>query len=136
MGLRIAIAATRALESLLFEVESADVGTFLSMSAALVLVGLLASYLPARHASSVDPIESLRADRGRWPRRGRSITYRPRPVPRLRRTQDSEPDDRLRILERPRETCITTCISAGPRWLAFTSAESVKTPDFSAHERR
>ncbi len=49
-------------QSLLFGVESADVGTFLSMSAALVLVGLLASYLPARRASSVDPIESLRAD--------------------------------------------------------------------------
>ncbi len=62
MGLGIALAATRALESLLFGVESADVGTFLSMSAALVLVGLLASYLPARRASSVDPIESLRAD--------------------------------------------------------------------------
>ncbi len=62
MGLGIALAATRALESLLFGIESADVGTFLSMSAALVLVGLLASYLPARRASSVDPIESLRAD--------------------------------------------------------------------------
>ncbi len=62
IGLAIALATTRALESLLFGVESADVGTFLSMSAALVLVGLLASYLPARRASSVDPNESLRAD--------------------------------------------------------------------------
>ena len=62
MGLGIALVVTRALESLLFGIESADVGTFLSMSAALVLVGLLASYLPARRASSVDPIESLRAD--------------------------------------------------------------------------
>ncbi len=62
VGLGVALAATRALESLLFGVESADVGTFLSMSAALALVGLLASYLPARRASSVDPIESLRGD--------------------------------------------------------------------------
>ncbi len=62
VGLGVALAATRALESLLFGVESADVGTFLIMSAALALVGLLATYLPARRASSVDPIESLRAD--------------------------------------------------------------------------
>jgi ABC-type antimicrobial peptide transport system permease subunit len=32
------------------------------MSASMVLVGLLASWLPARRASGVDPIESLRGD--------------------------------------------------------------------------
>ncbi len=53
VGVRMALCAEarhvqrRVVESLLFGVESADVGTFLSMSAALVLVGLLASYLPA-----------------------------------------------------------------------------------------
>jgi ABC-type antimicrobial peptide transport system permease subunit len=62
VGLGIAVAATRLLESLLFGVEPAYVSTFLGMSAALVAVRLLASYLPARRASSVDPIESLRGD--------------------------------------------------------------------------
>jgi ABC-type antimicrobial peptide transport system permease subunit len=32
------------------------------MSALMVAIGLLASYLPARKASSVDPMESLRSD--------------------------------------------------------------------------
>lgn len=60
VGLGIAIAATRALRGLLYGVEPADLGTFLVMAAMLAVVGLLASYLPARRASSVDPIESLR----------------------------------------------------------------------------
>jgi ABC-type antimicrobial peptide transport system permease subunit len=50
------------LERLLFDVEPADPSTFLSMTAALVAVGLLASWLPARRASRVDPIESLRGE--------------------------------------------------------------------------
>jgi putative ABC transport system permease protein len=62
LGAAIAAGATRVLEGLLFGVEPADAGTFLVMSASMVLVGLLASYLPARRASSVDPIESLRGD--------------------------------------------------------------------------
>ena len=52
--------ATRALGSLLYGVEPADTVTFLVMSVAMLVVGLLASYLPARRASNVDPIESLR----------------------------------------------------------------------------
>jgi predicted permease len=62
IGIGIAIASTRVLEGMLFGVAPADVGTFLAMSVSMVLVGLLASYLPARRASNVDPIESLRGD--------------------------------------------------------------------------
>jgi predicted permease len=61
-GVAVAIASTRVLERLLFGVEPADPATFLAMSAALVVVGALASWLPARRASSVDPIESLRGE--------------------------------------------------------------------------
>jgi len=62
VGLLVAVASTRALEALLYGVEAADAGTFLAMSATLVGVGLLASWLPARRASSVDPMESLRGE--------------------------------------------------------------------------
>ncbi len=62
IGVGAAVGATRVLGNLLFGVEAADVGTFLGMSAAMMLVGLLASYLPARRASNVDPIESLRGE--------------------------------------------------------------------------
>ena len=52
----------RALQSLLFEVRAVDAGTFAAMSAAMVAIGLVASYLPARRASLIDPIVSLRGD--------------------------------------------------------------------------
>lgn len=62
IGLIAALMTTRALASLLFGVQAIDIGTFLAMSASMIVVGLLASYLPARRASNVDPIESLRGD--------------------------------------------------------------------------
>jgi predicted permease len=62
IGIGAAVAATRVLGNLLFGVAAADARTFLGMSATMVLVGLLASYLPARRASNVDPIESLRGE--------------------------------------------------------------------------
>ena len=51
-----------ALGSLLFGVEAVDVSTFAVMSLTMVAIRALASYLPARRASLVDPIESLRSD--------------------------------------------------------------------------
>jgi putative ABC transport system permease protein len=62
IGLCVAVAFTQALGSLLFGVEPLDPATFGSMSLAMAAVGLLASYLPARRASNLDPIESLRRD--------------------------------------------------------------------------
>ena len=62
VGVGIALLATRALGAMLFGVEAFDVGTYLGVSAVMVLVGLAASYLPARRASSVDPMESLRTE--------------------------------------------------------------------------
>lgn len=62
IGVAIAIVSTRALGSLLFGVEAVDVATFIAMSLSMIAVGLLASYVPARRASNVDPMESLRSD--------------------------------------------------------------------------
>jgi ABC-type antimicrobial peptide transport system permease subunit len=61
-GLIVALFSTRALGRLLFGVETFDLTTFAGVAAGMLLTGLLASYLPARRASSVDPIVSLRAE--------------------------------------------------------------------------
>jgi ABC-type antimicrobial peptide transport system permease subunit len=62
IGVVVAFGTTRALGSLLFGVQAVDLTTFLAMSAIMVAIGLLASYVPARRASNVDPIESLRVE--------------------------------------------------------------------------
>jgi predicted permease len=62
IGILAALASTRALGSLLYGIQAVDAATFAGMSAMMVAVGLLASYLPARRASNVDPIESLRGE--------------------------------------------------------------------------
>ena len=61
IGLVVAYFATRALSSMLYGVGRLDPWTLTATSLALALVGFLASYLPARRASRVDPIQSMRA---------------------------------------------------------------------------
>jgi predicted permease len=61
-GLTAAFALTRLMRSLLFEVSPADPVTYLSVSAGLIFAAMLASYLPARRATKVDPVEALRAE--------------------------------------------------------------------------
>ena len=60
VGVAAAFAATRLLETLLFEVNALDIRVFVAMSIMMIGTGMLASYVPARRASNVDPIESLR----------------------------------------------------------------------------
>ena len=60
IGIAGALALTRAMTSLLFHVGSADLPTFTIVAAILVVVSLLACYLPARRAARVDPIIALR----------------------------------------------------------------------------
>jgi putative ABC transport system permease protein len=55
-----AVALTRLIASLLFRVSAFDEGTFISGVVMLAIVVLLASWLPARRASRVDPIVALR----------------------------------------------------------------------------
>jgi putative ABC transport system permease protein len=62
LGLLLAWAGTRLLDALLFGVEPTDPLTFGVISGLLVAVGLVASLLPARRATRVQPTEALRAE--------------------------------------------------------------------------
>ena len=62
IGLFGAAMLTRILQGLLYGTTPLDPWTFVGMSVVMLLVGLLASYVPARRASSVDPLEAMRAD--------------------------------------------------------------------------
>jgi putative ABC transport system permease protein len=62
VGLGTAIVATRALSSLLYAVSAADPATFVASSLVVVVVALLASYVPARRATRIDPVDALRMD--------------------------------------------------------------------------
>ena len=60
MGIAGALALTRVMTSLLFEVKPTDPATFVLVTLVLALVALAASFLPARRAMRVDPVVALR----------------------------------------------------------------------------
>jgi putative ABC transport system permease protein len=60
MGIAGALALTRLMQGLLFQVSPTDPVTFISVTALLTIVALAASYLPARRAMRVDPMIALR----------------------------------------------------------------------------
>lgn len=62
IGLTGAFLFTRLIRSLLFGVEATDPFTFVGISMLLAFIALLASYFPARRASQVDPLISLRSE--------------------------------------------------------------------------
>ena len=62
LGLPCTIAATRLVSHMIFGLSSADPTTLASASLILILVGILAGYLPALRAMKLDPMTSLRHD--------------------------------------------------------------------------
>jgi putative ABC transport system permease protein len=59
MGTAAAFGLTRALSSLLFGVTAADPATFAVVAILLLLIGLIASYIPARRAAALDPMIAI-----------------------------------------------------------------------------
>jgi putative ABC transport system permease protein len=62
LGLAAAAALSRIVSSLLFQISPLDPLTYVSASAALLTAAALASYVPAHRASTVNPVDALRAD--------------------------------------------------------------------------
>ena len=60
VGLAGAVALTRLIENLLFGVSAIDPATYLVLSLMLMGVSLTASYIPARRATRMDPVQTLR----------------------------------------------------------------------------
>ena len=60
IGLAIALALTHVMTALLFGIAPTDATTFIVVSMLLILVALLACYIPARRATKVDPLVALR----------------------------------------------------------------------------
>jgi ABC-type antimicrobial peptide transport system permease subunit len=62
IGLACSFGAARLLQSLLYGTKPSDASTFAAVAAILAICALIASMLPARRASSLNPVEALRAE--------------------------------------------------------------------------
>ena len=62
VGLAGAVALTRFVRTMLFDVSAADPVTFSAISFMLAAVAFLACYIPARRATRVDPLVALREE--------------------------------------------------------------------------
>jgi putative ABC transport system permease protein len=62
VGLAAAAASARYLQSMLFGIEPLDFWTFTQVAVAFTAIAMLASYLPARRATAIDPVVALRQE--------------------------------------------------------------------------
>jgi hypothetical protein len=62
VGIGVAAALMRLMTSMLFEVSPLDVTTYAGVSVVLLAAAMLASYVPARRAASLNPVDALRAE--------------------------------------------------------------------------
>ena len=62
LGALLSLALSQVIASLLFATSSWDAPAYLGMALTLLLVALLAGYIPARRASRIEPMRALRAE--------------------------------------------------------------------------
>ena len=62
VGLLASLAAQQSLKSFLYGVSPMDVSTYVTVSGVLIAVGMLAAFIPARRAASIEPTQALRAE--------------------------------------------------------------------------
>ena len=62
IGLGAALFLSQSMKSLLFGISPLDPLTYITIPAVLILAAVVASYMPARRAASIDPVEALRAE--------------------------------------------------------------------------
>ena len=62
IGLVAAVGLMRVMKTLLFGISPMDPATYVAVPVVLMAAAMLASYLPARRAAAVDPVEALRAE--------------------------------------------------------------------------
>ena len=62
LGLALAFGITRLMSSILVGISPTDPLTYTSVAGGLLVVALVASYIPARRAANVDPMTALRID--------------------------------------------------------------------------
>jgi ABC-type antimicrobial peptide transport system permease subunit len=62
LGVAGALAASGTISALLYGVSASDPWTYAAVVALMLGVGLLASWLPARRATAIDPASALRSD--------------------------------------------------------------------------
>jgi ABC-type antimicrobial peptide transport system permease subunit len=62
VGVVVAAGLMRLMTSVLYRVSPLDMPTYVGVSAVLLVSAMVASYLPARRAAALDPVEALRAE--------------------------------------------------------------------------
>ena len=97
-GLMAAIAFTRLLHSFLFEVSPVDPLTFCVVSLLMMLIALVAAWLPARRAAAVDPIQALRSSETSHDESSQRFSLRSAATPQVARLRHHrDPDVALAI---------------------------------------